>query len=163
MCWNRRFNGYEQSTKRSRLVSVALPLQARSPPPPAMAITPCMVSTVGLCLPLQNQACLHTPSLMYRVRSHRGRIHGALLQHRKDTEPKTGKSFSRWTLLHALHCLFVFSTLFFFFSFLFPPLCIAFLVLVAQFVFFIPVPIGTTIGSGEFWTEGRLAELSDAW
>lgn len=51
----------------------------------------------------------------------------------------------------------------FFFSFLFPPLCIAFLVLVAQFVFFIPVPIGTTIGSGEFWTEGRLAELSGAW
>lgn len=161
MCWNRRFNGYEQSTKRSRLVSVALPPQARSPPPPAMAITPCMVSTVGLCLPLQNQACLHTPSLMYRVRSHRGRIHGALLQHRKDTEPKTGKSFF---LLDATACspLFVFSTLFFF-LFSFPTSLYRILVLVAQFVFFIPVPIGTTIGSGEFWTEGRLAELSGAW
>lgn len=120
MCWNRRFNGYEQSTKRSRLVSVALPPQARSPPPPAMAITPCMVSTVGLCLPLQNQACLHTPSLMYRVRSHRGRIHGALLQHRKDTEPKTGKSFFS---LDATACspLFVcFFHVVFFFLFSFP-------------------------------------------
>lgn len=100
------------------MVSVTLPPQARSPPPPATAITPCMVSTVGLCLPLQSRACLHTPSLMYRVRSHRGRIHGALLQHRKDIEPKTEKSSSRWTLLHALHCFCLFHVIFpLFFSF----------------------------------------------
>lgn len=41
------------------------------------------------------------------------------------------------------------------FSFLFPFLCIASLVLVAQFVFFILAPFGTTIGSGEFWTRRR--------
>lgn len=62
-----------------------------------------------------------------------------------------------------LSIVFVCFTSFFLSSFLFPPLCIASLVLVAQFVFFIPVPFGTTIGSGEFWTEGRLAELSGAW
>lgn len=87
------------------MVSLALPLQAQSPPPPATAMAPCMVSTVDLCLPLQSRVCLHIPSLLYRVRSHRGRIHEALLQHQKDIEPKTEKSFSRWTLLHALHCL----------------------------------------------------------